>query len=101
MRIKKGDQVKVIAGRERGKSGKVLHVFADQSRVVVEGLHIVKKHVRPRREGEKGQRVEIAGKTNLSNVMVVCPKCGKATRLGYVKSGDQKMRVCKKCAGEF
>lgn len=101
MNIKKGDQVKAIAGRDRGKTGKVLSVFASDERVIVEGLHIVKKHVRPRREGEKGQRVEIAGKANVSNVMLVCPKCGKATRVSFIKTGKQKMRVCKKCKHEF
>ena len=101
MSIKKGDQVKAIAGRDRGKTGKVLNVFASEKRVIVEGLHIVKKHVRPRKEGEKGQRVEVAGKANISNVMLVCPKCTKATRVGFIKTGKQKMRVCKKCKHEF
>lgn len=101
MNIKKGDQVRAIAGRDRGKNGKVLSVFVNEKRVIVEGLHIVKKHIRPRREGEKGQRVEVAGKANISNVMLVCPKCAKATRVGFIKTGKQKMRVCKKCKHEF
>lgn len=101
MKIKKGDQVKSIAGKDNGKSGKVLHVFSGEKKVTVEGLNIVKKHTKPRREGEKGQRVEIPGKVNISNVMLVCPKCGKETRVGYKVTATGKLRVCKKCQSEI
>jgi large subunit ribosomal protein L24 len=62
---------------------------------------LIKKHVRPRREGEKGQRIEIPGKINVSNAMLVCPKCGKATRVGHKSIGEKKVRVCKKCGAEI
>jgi large subunit ribosomal protein L24 len=101
MRIKKNDQVKIALGKDRGKTGKVLRVFPGEDKVIVEGLILIKKHMRPRREGEKGQRVEIPGKINVSNVMVVCPKCGKTTRIGSKQVGDKKVRVCKKCNAEF
>ena len=101
MRIKKNDQVKIALGKDRGKTGKVLRVFPAEDKVIVEGLILIKKHMRPRREGEKGQRVEIPGKINVSNVMVVCPKCGKTTRIGSKQVGDKKVRVCKKCNAEF
>ena len=97
MKIKKGDQVKIMAGKDSGKTGKVLRVFAPVEKVIVEGLNMVKKHIRPRKEGEKGQRLELPAKMNVSNVMLVCPKCGKTTRVGYKKEGDKNERVCKKC----
>jgi len=101
MKIKKNDQVKILAGKDRGKSGKVLRVFSGEDKVIVEGLNIVKKHVKARKEGESGQRIEIPGKLNISNVMLVCPKCGKATRIEYKIAGKDKLRVCKQCKAEL
>ena len=101
MKIKKNDQVKILSGKDRGKTGKVLRVFAAEDKVIVEGANIVKKHVRPRKEGEKGQRIELPGKTDISNVMLVCPKCGKAARVGYKVSEKNKFRICKQCKAEL
>ena len=101
MRIRKNDQVKLIAGKDRGKTGKVLHVFPETKKIVVEGLNLVKKHVRPKKEGEKGQRIEIPAKLAISNAMLVCPKCGKPTRIGYSKNENEKLRICKKCKAEI
>lgn len=101
MKIKKNDQVKIIAGKDKGKSGKVLRVLAEENKVIVEGANIIKKHVKPRKEGEKGQRVELPGKTNISNVMLVCPKCGKDSRVEYKVTEKDKFRVCKKCKAEL
>lgn len=101
MKIKSHDQVKMMIGRSKGKTGKVLRVFPDENKVIVEGMSLVKKHIRPRKEGEKGQRVELPGKVNISNVMLVCSKCGKATRVGYKTVGENKVRVCKKCQAEI
>lgn len=101
MKIKKNDNVKMILGKDRGKTGKVLRVLSSESKIVVEGLNMLKKHNRPRREGEKGQRVEIPRKVDVSNVMIVCPKCGKASRIGYEKSGNEKHRICKRCKAEI
>ena len=101
MKIKKGDQVKMLKGKDRGKTGKVLYVFPGENRLTVENLNLIKKHLRPRKEGEKGQRIEIPRKVNLSNVALICPKCSKDTKVGYKKSTEKKMRICKKCQAEI
>jgi large subunit ribosomal protein L24 len=91
----------MMTGKDRGKTGKILRALPQEEKVVIEGLNIVKKHNRPRKEGEKGQRVEIPRKVNVSGVMLVCPKCAKSTRVGYKISEDNKYRICKKCGGEI
>jgi large subunit ribosomal protein L24 len=103
MNIRKNDQVKIIAGKDKGKSGKVIQVFTDTGRVSVEGCNLLIKHLRPRQNGEKGQRIEFAAPLNLSNLMLICPKCNKPTRIGHLyitredgKKGS-KVRVCTKC----
>ncbi len=101
MRIKKGDLVKKIAGKDKGKQGKVLRTIPSEGKVVVEKMNIVKKHKKARREGEKGQRVEIAAPFDASNAMLVCPSCGKATRTSYFFVKEKKVRVCKKCGKEI
>jgi large subunit ribosomal protein L24 len=101
MKIKKADMVKMLAGKDSGKTGKVSSVFPAEKKVIVEGLNLVKKHMRPRREGEKGQRVEVPRKIQISNVALICPKCGKATRVGLKIEGENKMRICKKCNSEI
>jgi large subunit ribosomal protein L24 len=101
MRIKKNDKIKVIAGKDLGKEGKVIHVLKDLGKVVVEKINIVKKHTRPKKEGEKGQRVEIPSPIDVSNVMLVCPKCSKTTRVEYDIAEGGKNRVCKKCKKEM
>ncbi|MCU0679863.1 MAG: 50S ribosomal protein L24 [Planctomycetes bacterium] len=97
MKIKKGDKVKMLAGKDKGKNGKVLQVFPKEGRVSVEGLNVLIKHLRPRRQGEKGQRLEFPGSVNISNVAILCSKCGKQTRVAYKIEGDKKHRICKKC----
>lgn len=101
MRIKKDDNVKIISGKDSGKTGKVLRTIRKQSKIVVDGLNIMKKHTRPKKEGEKGERVEIPASINISNAMLVCPNCSKPTRIAYSKDGGNKMRVCKKCGKEI
>lgn len=101
MKIKKGDKVQIIAGKDNGKQGKVVTSIPEEGRVVVEGLNVVKKHTRPRKEGEKGQRVEISAPINVSNVKIVCPKCGKISRVGYKIDKENKSRICKKCEAEI
>lgn len=97
MKLKKGDNVLIIAGKDRGKTGKILKALPREARILVEGLNLRKKHVRPKREGEKGQVVEVSGLMNVSNVKIICPKCGKAIRAGYKISESKKFRICKKC----
>jgi len=99
MKIKKGDNVKMIAGKDRGRAGTILRVFPTRERVVVDGLNMLKRHVRPRRQGQKGEVIQFASSVHVSNVELVCGSCGKATRVGYRLEGEKKVRVCKKCAG--
>jgi len=118
MKIKKGDNVKILAGKDRGKTGKVLKVIkpkisaktrkSKDVKVVVEGLNLRYKHLRPRREREKGQRIMFPAPMSISNVQLICPKCGKPTRVGFKLrqtkseiSQEKKDRVCKKCKSVF
>lgn len=99
MRLKKGDTVIIQTGKDRGKKGKVLEVSRSSGRLVVEGLNLRTKNVRARREKEKGQRVQFAAPMDASNVMLVCPKCGKPTRIGLRRDGSKSVRMCKHCQG--
>ncbi len=101
MRIKKGDQVEIIAGKSKGKKGQVLKVFPSLEKILVEKANLIKKHVKPRREGEKGQIMEMPAPLDVSNVMLVCPHCKKKTRIGYVIGDKSKKRICKKCQKEI
>ena len=97
MKVKKGDNVIVLSGKDKGKSGKVLQVMPKVERVVVEKVNIRKRHVRPKKQGEKGQIIEIEAPMHISNVMVVCSKCSKPTRVEHKLHEGGKNRVCKKC----
>ena len=97
MKIKKGDNVLVISGKDKGRTGKVVKALPKEAKILIDGINLHKKHVRPKREGEKGQVVNVSAPMNISNVKIVCPKCGKATRLGYKIGKDSKERICKKC----
>lgn len=103
MNIKKNDKVLILVGKDQGKIGKVLQVFVERGKASVEGLNLLIKHMRPRRQGQKGQRIEFPSPISLSNLMLICPKCGKATRVGYkvvdigLDKKRKKMRVCRKC----
>lgn len=100
MKIKRGDTVKIISGKDRSKTGKITHVFFKENRIVVEGVNIHKKHSRPKKQGQKGQIIQMPMPIHVSNAMIVCPTCGKSTRIG-VKTEKEKLRVCKKCGGEL
>jgi large subunit ribosomal protein L24 len=100
MKIKKGDNVKMLSGKDRNKTGKILSVHFDDNRVVVEGLNIMKKHTRARQQGQKGQIISKERAVNASSVALICKSCGKVTRVGYKLIGDSKIRICKKCGGE-
>jgi large subunit ribosomal protein L24 len=106
MKIKRGDKVKITSGKDKGKTGKVLQVFPERNRASLEGLNLLVKHLRPNRRGESGQRVEFPAPMNISNLVPICPKCGKVTprvahRVIEKKVGEKtrrkKVRVCKKC----
>ena len=95
MKLKKGDNVIVRTGKDKGKKGKILRVLVADNRVVVEGINITKKHQRPRKSNEKGMTLDIAMPINASNVMIVDPKSGKASRIGKKKVGDKMVRVAR------
>lgn len=97
MKIKKGDIIKIITGKDSGKTGKVINADRKTGKVTVEGLNIFKKHTRPRTQNEKGQIVEVPRPIDASNVLLVCPSCHKPTRIGFKVSGEKKERYCKKC----
>lgn len=96
MKIKKGDQIEVIAGKDLGKRGKVLFVLPKTERVVVKGINVLKHHIKSKREGENGQRIEKETPIHVSNVMLVCPHSGELTRIGYRVEGGEKVRISKK-----
>ncbi len=97
MKIKKGDQILIIKGKDKGRKGKIVRVNPDNKKIVVEGLNLRKKHVKPKKQGEKGQIVEIAYPLPAANVKLLCPSCQKATRVGYKLDKDKKYRICQKC----
>ncbi len=97
MKIHKNDSVVIIKGKDRGKKGKVTKVLPDFSLVLVEGVNIRKKHQHARSGGQKGQVINYPAPIAVSNVKMVCGKCGKSVRVKYQKSGDQKFRICSSC----
>jgi|SRR5688572_29815849 large subunit ribosomal protein L24 len=103
-RIKKDDTVRVISGKDAGKEGRVVHVYPKRERVMVEGVNRVTKHRRQQRTrtgAQEGGMVHEEAPIHLSNVMPVCPSCGKATRVGSRVVGGSRTRVCRKCDAEF
>lgn len=100
MKIKKGDKVQVMLGKDRGKEGTVEYVLASKDRVFVGGVNLYKRHVK-KMQGIEGGIIDIPKSLNVSNVMLICPNCKKVSRVGFKVMGDTKMRVCKKCGKEF
>ncbi|TXH06909.1 MAG: 50S ribosomal protein L24 [Candidatus Moraniibacteriota bacterium] len=96
MKIKKGDQVEVIAGKDRGKRGTVSRVLPAENKVIVEGANMGKRHKKAKTGGEKGERIELAMPIHVSNVMLIDPETGKPSRVGYRMNGTEKVRVSKK-----
>ncbi|EAD1361001.1 50S ribosomal protein L24 [Listeria monocytogenes] len=96
MHVKKGDKVKVITGKDKGKSGKVLAVFPKKDRVLIEGINMVKKHTKPSNINPQGGILNVEAPIHVSNVMLIDPKTGEPTRVGYEVKGDKKVRVAKK-----
>ncbi|HAC3637965.1 TPA_asm: 50S ribosomal protein L24 [Listeria monocytogenes] len=96
MHVKKGDKVKVITGKDKGKSGKVLAAFPKKDRVLIEGINTVKKHTKPSNINPQGGILNVEAPIHVSNVMLIDPKTGEPTRVGYEVKGDKKVRVAKK-----
>lgn len=107
MKIKKGDKIKVSTGKDKGKTGKVLQIFPSRNRASVEGINLLIKHMRPRKQGEKGQRIEFPAPMDISNLELICTKCSKSTKVGYkyIEKNEnnrrKKVRICKKCKKEI
>jgi large subunit ribosomal protein L24 len=97
VKIKRGDRVRVLTGKDRGKQAVVLAVLPNEGRIMVEGVNMIHKHVRARRAGEKGQRVTLAAPLPISNVQLICPACKRGTRVGMRREGDRWLRQCKQC----
>ena len=101
MKIKKGDTVQVLSGNDKGVTGEVLEVIPKADKIVVKGVNVRKKHVKPRKQGEEGGIISVECAIPSSKVNVVCPKCGKVTRIGYSEEKGEKIRVCKKCGAKL
>jgi large subunit ribosomal protein L24 len=98
MKIRKNDIVKIITGKDRGKKGKVLQVFSKEDKIVVEGMNMMAKNVRPKKMGEKGQVVRYNAPIDAAKVLFFCSKCNKGVRVGFVITKDgKKTRICRKC----
>lgn len=97
MRIKKGDKVKIITGKDRGKVGGVLAVFPEEEKLTIDGLNLYKKKSKPKKQGQKGEIISVPRPLPASNVMLICPSCKEPTRLGFLSEGGKKVRQCKKC----
>ena len=101
MNIRKNDTVVVLSGKDKGKQGKVLGTVPSEAKVVVEGINMVTCHVKPRRQGETGGIMQREAALYASKVQVVCPKCGKGTRVAHKIENGKKSRVCKHCGAEL
>lgn len=98
LHVKKNDTVKVLSGKEKGKSGKILKAYPAKGRVIIEHLHMIKKHTKRQSQGQGGGIIEREGTVHVSNVMLVCPSCKQATRIGKkILEDGSKVRTCKKC----
>ncbi len=100
MKVKKGDNVLIISGKDKGRTAKILKSFPKDSKILVEGINMRAKHMRPKRQGEQGQVVQVATPLHVSDAKFLCPKCGKAARVGYKVENNKKVRICKKCQSE-
>lgn len=101
MNIKKNDNVAILKGKDRGKTGLVEHVFPSENKIVVAGTFVYKKSVKPTKRAPKGGIIEINAKIPAANVAIICPSCSKITRIGYTLTGGKKIRVCKKCGASL
>ena len=101
MKIKKDDKVVVISGKDKGKEGKVLSASPKTGKVIVEGVNVASKHMKPKKQGEQGGIIKMETPIYACKVMVVCPKCGKPTRVAHKVENGKSVRVCKKCGANL
>lgn len=100
-KLKKGDEVKVVVGKDKGKTGKIEKVMPDKNAVLVTGVNQYKRHFKARAHGQKSEIVTITKPLGIANIALVCPKCHLITRAGFLLTGDSKKRICRKCKGEI
>jgi len=100
MKLRKGDNVVMLSGKDRGKQGKIIMLSPDANKVVLEGLNMIKRHTKSRQQGKAGQIVSKERAVSIASVAMVCKNCGKVTRVGYRVDGKSKIRICKKCQTE-
>ena len=101
MRLKKGDTVKVLSGNDKGKTGEIIKIIPKTNKIIVKGVNVRKKHIKPRKQGEEGGIIPTECAIHSAKVNIVCPKCGKATKIGYDEEKGEKVRVCKKCGAKL
>jgi large subunit ribosomal protein L24 len=101
LKIKKGDKVEIIAGKDKGKQGEVVSIFPSNEKVIIKGVNIVVKHIKPKQSGGKGERIEVESPIHISNVMLVCPETKKKTRVGFKVENGNKVRISKKSGKEI
>jgi large subunit ribosomal protein L24 len=97
MKLHKGDNVKVLSGKDRGKTGTILRAMPEEDKIVIDGLNVFKKRSKPRKQGEKGQTVLVPRPMPAGKVMLICPNCKQPTRIGNRIEGSKRVRYCKKC----
>lgn len=97
MKLKKGDEIKVVSGKEKGKTGKIDKVFSKEQAVLIEGINSYKRHKKARTATEKSQVVTFSKPLAIAQVMMICPKCHSVTRIGYASEENEKRRICRKC----
>ncbi|HEX2030765.1 MAG TPA: 50S ribosomal protein L24 [Actinomycetota bacterium] len=99
--IRRDDEVRVIHGKDRGKTGRVVRVLPREGRIMVEGVARAKKHTRPSKQRQQGGIIDVEQFVDISNVQVVCKSCGRPTRIGHRFEGDDKIRICRKCEADL
>lgn len=100
-KIKKGDNVIIMLGKDRGRDGKVERILSDKGKVLVSGINAVKRHIGKKVTGQQGQIISLIKPVNISNVSLICPNCKKNTRVGFKMEGTTKVRICKKCGKDI
>jgi len=102
LKVKKNDKVRVISGKDKGKTGKVLRIEPDKNRIYIERMNITKRHTRKKGQNQPGGIISKEGPIHLSNVRVICPNCGKLSRVGFeIKDSGEKVRICRKCGQQI
>jgi len=101
MKLQKGDQVKIVTGKDKGKEGKVERVFTKENKVLIPDVNQYKKHIKAKTQNQKSEIITITKPLPVSSVALICPKCKKQTRVGYIVDKDKKVRICRKCSAKL